>query len=230
MNSGWRRECAMGLSSAHLQFTTGDAALTEGTIAAWCALQSRAAKVGFDLVIASGWRSYERQLEIINGKMSGQRTVTDESGTPIKRSDYADWQWLEKILRFSALPGLSRHHWGTELDVFDRRALPEGYQLQLTPSEYSSGGVQGDLADWLGGLVAADNAEGFYMPYSEDAGGVAPEPWHLSCRKEAKRFASAVDRERLVALWSGAHGHPTLVMQSTVTHHIDDIWRRFVVF
>ena len=37
------------------------------------------------------------------------------------------------ILEWSALPGASRHHWGSEFDVFDLAALPEGYRVQLLP-------------------------------------------------------------------------------------------------
>ncbi len=43
------------------------------------------------------------------------------------------------ILRWSALPGGSRHHWGCDFDVYARNLLPPGTQLQLEPWEYLEG-------------------------------------------------------------------------------------------
>ena len=48
--------------------------------------------------------------------------------------------YKRQILRWSALPGGSRHHWGTEIDIFDPDLLPQGQSLQLEPWEYESGG------------------------------------------------------------------------------------------
>ena len=81
------------------------------------------------------------------------------------------------ILNWSAPPGGSRHHWGTEIDVYDRSALKPGARLQLVPAEYRTGGPFAELTAWLD-----DNMDrwGFYRPYVTDRGGVAPEPWHLS--------------------------------------------------
>ena len=82
------------------------------------------------------------------------------------------------ILRWSALPGTSRHHWGTDFDVFDARALPAGTALQLTPAECAPGGVMHPFHCWLDGFLARQKA--FFRPYCRDLGAVAPEPWHLS--------------------------------------------------
>jgi LAS superfamily LD-carboxypeptidase LdcB len=80
-------------------------------------------------------------------------------------------------LSWSALPGASRHHWGTDIDVIDRAAMPDGYRYRLVPDEYAAGGVFNALNEWLAGNIARF---GFYRPYAEYCGGVNPEPWHLS--------------------------------------------------
>ena len=37
----------------------------------------------------------------------------------------------DAILLWSALPGASRHHWGTDFDVFDRAAVPPDYRAAV---------------------------------------------------------------------------------------------------
>ena len=46
-------------------------------------LQLRAREAGFALAIASGFRSYERQLAIFNAKASGERPVHDDAGAAV---------------------------------------------------------------------------------------------------------------------------------------------------
>ena len=43
----------------------------------------------------------------------------------------------------------SRHHWGTEIDIFDPDLLPQGQSLQLEPWEYESGGYFFELSEFL---------------------------------------------------------------------------------
>jgi len=37
---------------------------------------------------------------------------------------------IASILRWSALPGTSRHHWGTDLDIIDAKALTAEMKVQ----------------------------------------------------------------------------------------------------
>jgi hypothetical protein len=75
------------------------------------------------------------------------------------------------ILWWSALPGTSRHHWGTDFDVLDAAAMPAGYKLQVIPAEYLEGGPFHRLTTWLDAHMGAF---GFFRPYTTDRGGVAP--------------------------------------------------------
>lgn len=219
---------ALGLTSDHMVRTASGALMDERAAEALCKLQSRADQAGFKLSIASAFRSYERQLTIFNAKWCGDRPVLDDNNTILIREDHTDEAWLHRILRFSALPGTSRHHWGTDVDVFDPSLVPEGYSLQLTPSEYREGGIFESLTQWLDGLIANDDCEGFYRPYDRDRGGVSEEPWHLSFSPVASKSRSALTSESLRALWSN-HADLRPKGYELVLHTLDDLMNRYVV-
>ena len=103
-------------------------------------LQQSAVKNGFNLQPASSFRDFARQQLIWNSKFNGERKVHDDAGNALDLSLLDDWQKSQAILRWSALPGASRHHWGTEIDIFDPDLLPQGQSLQLEPWEYEKGG------------------------------------------------------------------------------------------
>lgn len=153
-------------------------------------LVDQAAGAGFDLRVISGYRSFDRQLAIWNAKARGQRKVLDDLNREVPMEALPDLEKVQAIMRFSALPGGSRHHWGTDMDIYDAAAVEDGYQVQLTPSETKEGGVFYELHQWLDQVLPET---GFYRPYDVDRGGVAIEPWHLSYRLLADEYASALD-------------------------------------
>ncbi len=57
-----------------------------------------AKKAGFDLRIASGFRSFDRQLTIFNGKARGDRPIFDDNGDAIKVDDLSSYDLLCSIL------------------------------------------------------------------------------------------------------------------------------------
>jgi len=146
-------------------------------VAPLLAMRAAASGDGIDLVPVSGFRDFDRQLLIWNGKFHGERPALDRNGCAIDLISLIPAQRVDAILWWSALPGASRHHWGTELDVIDRAALPEPARPELVAREYAAGGVFARLNDWLD---AEAHRFGFFRPYATDRGGVSPEPWHLS--------------------------------------------------
>ena len=144
-----------------------------------------AKQAGFDLRICSSFRSFDQQVKIWNEKATGKRAVFDDQGNPIDILTLDERQRVFKILRWSALPGASRHHWGSDFDVYDAAAVPIDYKLQLKVSEYSARGPFAPMKSWLDENAARF---GFFFPYSVDQGGVHPEPWHISHRKTATRL------------------------------------------
>ena len=194
---------ALGLSLRGLTDFPGIGLANEAAATALSRLMARAQKSGFQLSVASGHRDYGRQLAIFNAKMRGERPVYNDTGALVPKQSLTGRDWLHAILRYSALPGTSRHHWGTDFDIWDPSAVPADYALQLQPSEYSEDGPFAQLSTWLTTLINKDDAEGFYRPYTGELGGVAPEPWHLSHRPSAKLFQPLVDHAPLTQLWSG---------------------------
>ncbi|GAL06818.1 D,D-carboxypeptidase family protein [Photobacterium aphoticum] len=144
---------------------------------AMLALQAAAREAGFDMRLASAFRPFDRQLWIWNNKFTGQRPILDSHSQPLDPDTLTDVEKIHAILRWSALPGGSRHHWGTDVDVYAANCLPEGTSLQLEPWEYEAGGHQHAFAQWLHRTMPEF---GFYLPYAQERQGVACEPWHIS--------------------------------------------------
>ena len=194
-------------------------------VASFEALQADAARAGFELKIVSGFRSFERQLAIWNAKASGERTLLDSHGRELCFSDLNCDQLLDSILRWSALPGASRHHWGSDIDVYDAAAVPSDYAVQLSPQEVNDGGPFAPLHDWLDHQLAHGASYGFFRPYAEDRGGIAPERWHLSYAPLSARCESALTPTRLRAALSTAD----MVLKEQVLERMDDLYQRYVV-
>ncbi|MGF1753871.1 M15 family metallopeptidase [Vibrio makurazakiensis] len=184
-------------------------------------LVTAAQEAGFKLEIASGYRNFERQSAIWNGKFSGKRVILDSNSQEIDPASLSDEQKLYAILRWSALPGASRHHWGCEFDVFARNLLPQGSQLQLEPWEYFSGHQQ-EFYLWL---KANLNSYGFFFPYSSDLGGVAIEPWHISHRETSSQCLSQLSK---TVLESQLAQQPILG-QGVIIKNMERIYTRFII-
>lgn len=194
------------------------------TAAAFRALRAAAGAAGFRLAILSGFRSFDRQLSIWNRKAAGELAVLDSEARPLDVTALTERELVFAILRWSALPGASRHHWGTDLDVYDAAATPPGYEVELIPAEVDPGGMFGPLHAWLDGQIAAGAARGFFRPYDRDRGGVAPERWHLSHAPVAARYAQALTVDLLRETIRVAD----LRLRETVLAHLDEIVDRFV--
>ena len=146
-------------------------------VAAFLAMRDAAASEGIDLAARSSFRDFDTQVLIWNRKWQGERPIFDRLGRELERAKLADPDVVDAILCWSAVPGGSRHHWGSDVDVVDAAAVPSGYSVQLIPEEYASTGIFARLSQWL---EANMRSYGFFRPYRTDRGGVSPEPWHLS--------------------------------------------------
>lgn len=213
-----------GTTQAHLQVWEGDIKLHRQMIAPWRRLQAEAREAGFDLQIASGFRSFERQRSIWLAKATGKRTLYDANGVALNFELLTPEELLHCLLRWSALPGTSRHHWGTDVDVYDAAALPPNYKLQLTPQEYATGGPFAGLTEWLSERINADACGGFFRPYACDNGGVAMEPWHLSYQPLALVYQCACSKEQL-RRWLEQQDWP---LAKQALECCDDIYARYI--
>lgn len=187
-------------------------------------LQRAAGAEGFNLRILSGHRDFARQLSIWNRKAGGELPVLDSSAAPLDVGTLSPDELMFAILRWSALPGASRHHWGTDLDVYDAAATPEGYEIELIPEEVEAGGMFAPLHEWLDERMAADESFGFFRPYDADRGGVAPERWHLSYVPVAAGYLA----ELTPAVLRNVIADADIRLKETILQHVDDIHVRFV--
>jgi LAS superfamily LD-carboxypeptidase LdcB len=190
-------------------------------VAPFLNLRRAAMADGFDVVPQSSYRDFSRQLAIWNGKFSGQRPVYDATGQAIDVNSLDPLERIEAILLWSALPGASRHHWGTDIDLIDGKATAPGYRVGLTQEEFAPGGPYSALAGWL--EVNAPRF-GFFRPFRGIVSGVQPEPWHFSFAPIAENARRTLTPEVLERALAGA----PLLGKPEVLARLDDLHARFV--
>ena len=194
-------------------------------VAPFLRLREAARAEGFDLRLDSGFRSFAQQLSIWNRKATGQRAVLDSNAVPLDITALSERELVFAILRWSALPGASRHHWGTDLDVYDEAARPQGYTIELIPEEVDAGGMFGPLHAWLDRRIGERAAFGFFRPYDADRGGVAPERWHLSYAPIATPSLRQLTTDVLRRTVEEAE----MALKAVVLQNLDEIYDRFVI-
>lgn len=133
---------------------------------AFLKMYAAAQKDSINLVIVSGFRSFEYQKGIWEAKWSGQRLV---EGKNLAKLNIPELEKAKMILRYSAMPGTSRHHWGTDID------------LNSVDSKYFASGKGKKILLWLEKNAANF---GFYRPYTTKnatrPNGHESEEWHWS--------------------------------------------------
>ncbi len=213
----------LGLNDQHLTEVGNGHQLHPDVAAAFLAMQSHAANEGQDIQIVSSYRGFHRQLSIWNRKWTGELPLLDENDQPLDTHSLTDEQKVYAILTWSALPGGSRHHWGTDLDVFDKATVDAcGGKLDLVDAEYREGGPCFALANWMDAHLAE---HGFVRPFLQNNGGVATELWHLSYAPTAARFEALRNPEQLRKCIEQAEMHGKL----TVLALFDELYPRYVL-
>ena len=195
----------LGLDDSHLVELEGNL-LTAKTATAFCAMQVAALRDGIDLQLVSAYRSFDRQKYIWEDKY---KRYTAEGLSPKDA--------IDRILQYSTIPGTSRHHWGTDIDITDSNA-PKQKRI-LVPEKFHNNGPFAPLRKWM-----EENANrfGFYLVYTNDAArtGFSYEPWHYSYLPEAKAFLKGYNSRMAFAYFKsvGVRG----------SEHIDrDFWDEY---
>jgi LAS superfamily LD-carboxypeptidase LdcB len=190
-------------------------------VAPFLNLRRAALAEGIDLAPMSSFRDFTRQLSIWNGKFSGERPMLDAGGSKLDAAALTPRERIDAILLWSALPGASRHHWGTDLDLVDRCLSEAGYQIKLTREEFAPGGPLAPLNLWL---TANAPRFGFFRPFQGVRSGVQPEPWHFSfapiAEKARQRLSSQLLRNAIAAA--------PLLGKEVVLEHLDELHARYV--
>jgi len=149
--------------------------LEKNTFDAFNKMQIAAKEDGINLKIVSAYRGYDRQKLIWNTKF--KKFTTEFKLKPS--------QAVYEIIRFSTIPGTSRHHWGTEIDIIDNNYPDE--EDVLIAKKFEKGGIFFKVKNWLN-----LNSEkfGFYITYNNDPNrkGFEHEPWHYSYAPISKKM------------------------------------------
>ncbi len=197
-------------------------ALHRAVVAPFLELRAAAAQEGINLMPSSAFRDFDAQVEIWNKKFRGERPLYDRAGNERMHAALSPAEIVDAILVWSAVPGASRHHWGSEIDVYDAAALPEGYRVKLLPEEFAPGGVFDNLARWLDHNL---HRFGFFRPYDRDRGGVYPEPWHISYEPVSVPALAALTTDVIAE----ALAHTDVLGKELVLERMPEIWQTYVI-
>lgn len=215
-------EQLLGKTTSHLAQNGAFAGVLHADVVEPFEALAEGAKIaGFDLRIISGYRSFSRQLGIWNAKASGARPVLNDESEEICLEELSPLERMHAILRWSALPGASRHHWGTDIDIYDAAAVDDNYQVQLTPEETIGSGPFAKMHAWLDDALPKT---GFYRSYDEDRGGTGPERWHLSYAPIANTCAATQSPEALLSALADVE----IELFDCISEHIDNIFQRYI--
>ena len=141
---------------------------------AYTKMKVAASRDGVEFLVVSSYRSFERQLVIWNHKFK----INSKDGMdPLEN--------IKKITEYSTIPGTSRHHWGTEIDLVSLQPKVEGDVLLTELFEGEGNYVT--LKKWMDTNA---NSFGFFLAYPNDSirKGFHYEPWHYSYKPKSKSF------------------------------------------
>lgn len=165
------------------------------TFQAYLAMRDSALKEGITLTIVSATRTFDRQSQIWERKWANtkcpndrsyrsnpQRLTSDKTHNTDSLQLSTDICKIRSIMRYSSMPGTSRHHWGTDLDF-----------ISVEPEDWTHGeGLR--IYNWL---CANAHKFGFFQPYTADPTrtGYAEERWHWSYAPLSKPYLQAYQQK-----------------------------------
>ncbi len=140
--------------------------LRKEAIAAFIKMYDAAKKEGVNLKIISATRNFNEQKTIWEAKWNGSRLV---NGKNLAQTIKDPVERAKTILRYSSMPGTSRHHWGTDMD------------LNSLENSYFNSAEGKKIYEWLN---MHGKEFGFCQPYSAKnenrPNGYEEEKWHWS--------------------------------------------------
>ncbi len=174
-------------------------------------MHTAAEKEGLQLVVLSATRTFSHQKRIWENKWHGASLLhgdilATDIEDPVERS--------REILRFSAMPGTSRHHWGTDID------------LNSLQNSYFAHGQGKRVYQWLKANAAN---YGFCQPYTAHgkrrAGGYEEEKWHWSYTPLASAFYHAFAEQISYEDIGGFDGAETAREMQVIENYVLDVNR-----
>ncbi len=133
-----------------------------------------AAKSGIEIKVVSSYRNYAHQNRIWERKY---KQFTAEGLSPISA--------IKRIIEYSTIPGTSRHHWGTDVDIVDGNVQQP--KSLLVAGHFNNNGPFCKLREWL---FKHSETFDFYLVYTDNKNrkGFKYEPWHLSYKPLSSEY------------------------------------------
>ena len=183
------------------KYTDGDPYyLRKDTYEAFQKMWEAARADGIKLVIISATRNFDRQKMIWEAKWTGARKIENGANAAEKYPDPVTRAL--KILEYSSMPGTSRHHWGTDIDLNDL----DNYTFEAGPGR--------PVYEWLSANAAKF---GFCQPYSpkgkDRPDGYNEEKWHWSYMPVSEpltKFAAENLKDEMISGFLGAETAPEI--------------------
>nr|WP_299337830.1 M15 family metallopeptidase [Allomuricauda sp.] len=189
--------------------------LREEAYNAFVQMKKAAYSDGFDIKMVSSYRDFYRQEGIWERKYI---KYTEEDGMePLDA--------IDKIIEYSTIPGTSRHHWGTDIDIID--GYPEVTGGVLVPEKFEEGGPFEALKKWLDEY---SESFGFYLVYTDEPKrrGFKYEPWHYSYAPISIPMLTVFRKKNILKLlqneeFVGSEHFTTGFLKSYIRNNILDI-------
>lgn len=181
-------------------------------------------EIGADIQIVSSFRNFDRQLAGWNLKASGKRPLYDDNDNEIPFDSLTKEEVLWAILRWSAVPGGSRHHWGTDIDIFDANKMKRE-DVQLLQSECVPGGPCGDLHLWLDDKINNNESFGFFRPYETQRGGVGREKWHISYSPISNKLI----QDYTLDIFKQNIDQADILLKNVLLQNVEMIYKKYVI-
>jgi len=195
------------LHSSHAQGSALNGFIRKEAFQAFQQMAEAAKNDGVHLYIISATRNFESQKKIWDNKWNGQTKVEGKNLTTI--SDLKERARL--ILQYSSMPGTSRHHWGTDID------------LNTLDNNYFLTGEGLKIYQWLS---AHAGKFGFCQPYTAKASGrtgYEEEKWHWSYLPLSKLFLEEYKKQISYRDITGFEGSTQAELLRIITDYVDGV-------
>ena len=147
---------------------------------AFLKMSEEALKSNIKLQTVSSYRTFEHQNRIWERKYKNNIN-----------NGLSEQQSIKKIIEYSTIPGTSRHHWATDIDLIDGNVLQPN--TVLNPKHFEGLGCFSKFKIWMDTYA---KAFGFYLVYTHKTNrkGFKHEPWHYSYKPLSQGYLKAYQK------------------------------------
>lgn len=157
---------------------------------------------GIKLKVISGMRTFNYQKSIWERKWKNYK----------EKNGFSDEECAREILKYSAMPGSSRHHWGTDFD------------FNSLENSYFDSGEGKKIYSWL---LENGHKYGFYQVYKrENLKGYSEEKWHWSYLEIADKMLKQYNEKIDYSCFKGFSGAETSKKLNIIEEYVNGIDRK----